>query len=481
MSDDVPVVLIADDQADVREAARMFLKSVGYDTRCVDTPAAAIAAASTGRLAAALIDLNYTRDTTSGREGLELLASLARADAELPIIVMTGWGSIELAVEAMRLGAADFIEKPWENARLANVLRAQIALRQANRQAKHLDAENALLRAEQTQEFIATAPAMQAVLTLVERVAPTDANVLILGENGTGKGVLAQRVHDRSRRRDRSFVKVNMGGIPESVFESEMFGHVRGAYTDAKTDRIGRFELADGGTLFLDEVASLPAPQQPKLLRVLEEGEFERVGSSRTQKCDVRVIAATNADLPAAVASGRFRKDLLYRLNTVEVRLPPLRQRHSDILPLARSFMATVAARYGRESPRLAPSAERALQDYIWPGNVRELSHVIERAVLLGSGDTIEADDLSAPFGAVLPVLDRMGEGTNAGRITFAAQPPLGESGADALTLAAAERALIRNALDRWGGNMLKAAEQLGVSRAALYRRLQKFGLDTPD
>jgi DNA-binding NtrC family response regulator len=481
MPSGVPVILIADDQADVREAARMLLKSVGYDSRCVDTPAAAIAEVATGNLAVALIDLNYTRDTTSGREGLELLADLARVAPELPVIVMTAWGSIELAVEAMRQGAADFIEKPWENARLTSVLRAQIALRNASRQAKHLDAENALLRAEQTQDFIATAEAMQPVLTLIERVAPTDANLLILGESGTGKGILAQRIHDLSRRRGRSFVKVNMGGIPESVFESEMFGHVRGAFTDAKTDRIGRFELADGGTLFLDEVASLPGPQQPKLLRVLEEGEFERVGSSRTQKCDVRVIAATNTDLPAAVANGRFRKDLFYRLNTVEVRLPPLRQRREDILPLARSFIAAIAARYGREPPRLAASAERRLQDYNWPGNVRELSHVIERAVLLGSGDHVEAHDLSAPLSAVSPVLGRIGENATAGNNLVAADPPVGEGDANSMTLAAAEKALIRNALNRSGGNLLKAAEQLGVSRAALYRRLQKFGMDTPD
>ncbi|EQD30704.1 two-component system response regulator [mine drainage metagenome] len=331
-------------------------------------------------MACALIDLNYTRDTTSGAEGLGLLARLREQAPELPIVVMTAWSSVPLVVEAMRRGASDFIEKPWGNARLLAVLRAQIALGEAARRQRRLEAENALLRGDAMPGFVAESPAMRKLLDMLARIAPSDANVLVLGENGTGKGVIAQLLHARSTRAAQAFIKVNMGGIAESVFESEMFGHVRGAYTDARSERIGRFELADGGTLFLDEVGNIPPAQQAKLLRVLEDGEFERLGSSRTQHADVRVIAATNADLAAAIVAGRFRKDLLYRLNTLEIRLPPLRERREDIVPMARSFLAASAQRHQRGDMRLAVDAERALLAYAWPGNVRELRHVMERA-----------------------------------------------------------------------------------------------------
>lgn len=332
-----PSLLIADDQRDIREALRLLCKAERIDAHCVDSPAAALAALGTRGFDAALIDLNYARDTTSGREGLDLLRALRQADAELPVVVMTAWGSIDLAVEAMRLGAGDFIEKPWDNARLLSVLRNQFALGGSRRQAARLQRENEILQQGEASGLIAESAPMRQVLAQLERVAPTDANVLILGENGTGKGVLARLLHERSRRAGRPLVKVNMGGIPESVFEAEMFGHVKGAFTDAKSDRIGRFELADGGTLFLDEIANIPLAQQPKLLRVLEDGELERVGSSRTLKVDVRLVAATNADLAAEVARGAFRKDLLFRLNTVELHLPPLRERGQDIRRLAQA------------------------------------------------------------------------------------------------------------------------------------------------
>jgi len=348
-------VLLADDQADVREALRLLLKSEGIASTGVDGPAGALDEARRRAFDVALVDLNYTRDTTSGAEGLELLEKLRLLDPELPVVVMTAWGNVPLAVEAMRRGAADFIEKPWDNARLLGVLRAQMALARSARRQRRLEAENALLREEGDAEFIAESPAMQRVLALVARVAPSDANVLVLGENGTGKGVIAQRIHALSARASQPFVKVNMGGIAETVFESEMFGHVRGAFTDAKSERIGRFELADGGTLFLDEVGNVPASQQPKLLRVLEDGEFERLGSSRTQRTDVRLVSATNADLAADVSAGRFRRDLLYRLNTLEIVLPPLRERSDDIVPLARVALARSAQRYGRAGLRLAP------------------------------------------------------------------------------------------------------------------------------
>jgi DNA-binding NtrC family response regulator len=445
-------VLIADDQSDVRDALRLFLKSQGYATHAVSAPAAALHAVTTRRFGVALIDLNYTRDTTSGAEGLELLTDLKRSDPELPVIVMTAWGSIELAVEAMRRGARDFIEKPWDNARLASVLRNQVALRSATLQAERLGAENRLLATVGDSPIIALSETMSAVVALVDRVAPTDAAVLLLGEHGTGKGLLARRLHAMSGRSRASLVQVNMGGIAESVFESEMFGHVRGAFTDAKSDRIGRVELADGGTLFLDEVANLPRPQQAKLLRVLEEGEFERVGSSRTLRSDLRVVSATNADLQGEVQAGNFRSDLLYRLNTVEVHIPALRARPEDIAPLAQHFLSQSAARRGRAPLRLAASALRALESYPWPGNVRELMHVIERATLLCTTDVIEQPDL--------------------GLAAASAHPP-----AAGRSLAESEAALIRDALARCQGNIHKAAEELGVSRGALYRRLQKLGL----
>jgi DNA-binding NtrC family response regulator len=447
-------VLIADDQSDVRDALRLFLKSQGYAAHAVAAPAAALHAVATRHFAVALIDLNYTRDTTSGAEGLALLTDIKRSDPELPVVAMTAWGSIEIAVEAMRRGAGDFIEKPWDNARLATVLRNQVALRAATRQAERLGAENRLLKNSEGSPVVAESETMSAVVALIDRVAPTDAAVLLLGEHGTGKGILARRIHEMSQRRSESLVQVNMGGIAESVFESEMFGHVRGAFTDAKSDRIGRVELADGGTLFLDEVANLARPQQAKLLRVLEEGEFERVGSSRTLRSDLRIVSATNADLHGLVEAGNFRSDLLYRLNTVEVNVPALRARPEDIVPLAQHFLALSAARQGRGILRLAPSAQHTLETYGWPGNVRELMHVIERATLLCTTDVIEPPDLGLAHAS--PPLQPL---------------PAGRS------LAETERVLIRDALGRHQGNIQKAAEELGLSRGALYRRLQKLGL----
>jgi DNA-binding NtrC family response regulator len=452
MPDSSLPILIADDQRDVLEALRLLLKSEDHACRAFGDPGAALAAVKTAQFSVALIDLNYARDTTSGAEGLELLKALKRTDADLPVVVMTAWGSIDLAVEAMRLGAGDFIEKPWDNTRLISVLRNQIALGAALRREQRLRAENRALREDDDHEFIAGSRAMQSVLTLIDRVAPTDANVLVLGENGTGKGVIAQLIHRRSQRADRALVKVNMGGLADSVFEAEMFGHVRGAFTDAKSDRVGRFEAADGGTLFLDEIANIPYPQQAKLLRVVEDGELERVGSSRTLKVDVRLIAATNADLAAEIAAGRFRKDLLFRLNTVEVRLPPLRERREDIVPLAQVFLARSAQRYQRAGAHLSPSALRALEDYAWPGNVRELSHVMERAVLTATGAQIAHLDFSLPLA-----------------------PPGGAPARQ--TLDEAEQDMIRSALERCAGNIQKTAEMLGLSRAALYRRLEKFGI----
>ncbi|AVP99737.1 sigma-54-dependent Fis family transcriptional regulator [Ahniella affigens] len=453
-------ILICDDQRDVLEALRFLLKSEGLQAQMQGDPDNALSAVRRQQFACALIDLNYSRDTTSGQEGIDLLRRLKALDADLPVVVMTAWGSIHLAVQAMQAGAADFIEKPWDNHRLLSILRTQIALGEERRRNARLHAENALLRSEQDEAFVAASKSMLQVMEMLKRVAPTDANVLILGENGTGKSVLAKRLHAASTRAERSLIKVNMGGIPEQLFESEMFGHVKGAFTDAKQDRVGRFELADGGTLFLDEIGNIPPSQQPKLLRVLEDGELERVGSSRTARVDVRLVSATNADLRKEVQDGRFRKDLLFRLNTVELVLPPLRDRLDDLPLLAEVYLERFAKRYQRGQLTLAPSALRELAQYHWPGNVRELSHVLERAALLSHTDQISALHLSQAGEPVVP----------------GASPTAGPT-----TLDDQEEALIRDALKRHQGNIQRSAEALGLSRAALYRRLEKFGIRGED
>ena len=447
-------VLIADDQADVLEALRLLLKGEDCQVETARSPAGVLQALQQGSFDLLLIDLNYARDTTSGQEGLDLLARLQALDPGLPVVVMTAWGSVDLAVEAMRRGARDFVQKPWENARLLAILRTQIELARALRRTQRLEAENLLLRdGEPADEFLASSPSMQPVLQLIARVGPSEANVLITGENGTGKSLVARALHARSERASRTLVTVNAGGLSEGVFESELFGHVKGAFTDAKSDRVGRFELADGGALFLDEIANISAPMQAKLLRVLETGEFEPVGSSRTKRVSARVISATNADLPSEVAAGRFRQDLVFRLNTVEIPVPPLRQRREDIPVLARHFLDRYARRYRKPMSGFEEAAVRALLDHPWPGNVRELDHAIERAVLMGDGALVRAADLG-----LRPSAD-------------------GRASLEEMSLEEVESFLIKKALQRFGGNVSQAATALGLSRSALYRRLQRYGL----
>ena len=454
MTSDPPAILVADDQPDILESMRLLLKAEGYQTQLASSPEEALAIASQREFDAVLMDLNYTRDTTSGKEGLDLLTKLRALDSNLPVVVMTAWGSIELAVEAMRLGASDFFEKPWDNERVLAILRNQIELRRARRKGERLEAENRLLRGGSEIDFIADSRAMGPVLDLIERVGPSDANVLITGENGTGKGIVAQLLHSVSDRAARPLMTVNTGGLSESIFESELFGHVKGAFTDAKGDRIGRFEMADGGTLFLDEIGNLPAAQQAKLLRVVETGDFERVGASRTQSADVRILSATNADLEVAVSEGRFRKDLLYRLRTVEIPIPPLRERTEDLEPLARHFFDKHVSKYRKQLDGFETSARAAMRKYSWPGNVRELDHAVERGVLMAQGPLIAISDLGIETGADAAVqLEKM-------------------------TLEDAERLLIQKALDKSEGNVSLAAEDLGLSRSALYRRLEKHGLN---
>lgn len=448
-----PRLLVADDQADVREALRLLAKGEGYACETASSPQAVLQALAEKDFDLVVIDLNYARDTTSGEEGLDLLARIHALDSQLPVVVMTAWGTVELAVEAMRRGARDFVQKPWENERLTAILRNQIALGRAWRKEQRLTAENELLRGEATPELIAESPSMQPVLEMISRVGPSDANVLVLGENGTGKGLVARLIHSISVRATKSFVALNMGGFSEGLFESELFGHVKGAFTDAKADRVGRFELADGGTLFLDEIANLTPQQQTRLLRVLETGDFERVGSSRTRRADVRIISATNADVRAEVSAGRFRQDLLFRLNTIELPLPPLRERREDVPHLAAHFLRVHARRYRKELATFEPAALEALCDHAWPGNVRELDHIIERAVLMARGGVVRAGDLGL-------------------RASPGSEPRLEE-----MSLEDVERFLIRKTLARCGGNAQKAAEALGLSRSAFYRRLEKYGL----
>ncbi|HEY1987534.1 MAG TPA: sigma-54 dependent transcriptional regulator [Terracidiphilus sp.] len=446
-------VLVADDQPHILEAVELLLQPQGMLVECVRSPQLVIEALGQSDYDVLLIDLNYTRDTTSGQEGLDLLARIHEIDTRLPVIVMTAWGNIDLAVESIKRGARDFIQKPWENERLLSLIRVHAELHQALRRARQLEMENRLLRAEGMPEFVAGAPSMQPVLELISQVGPSDANVLITGEHGTGKEIVAKLLHAASPRSRMPLVAVNAGGLPEGTFESEIFGHVKGAFTDARTDRIGRFELANNGTLFLDEIANVPLRQQAKLLRVLETGELERVGSSNTRRVDVRVISATNAKLHEEAAAGNFREDLLFRLNTVEIDIPALRDRREDIPLLATHFLNRNRARYRKQVSGFSPAALQQMMQYPWPGNVRELEHTVERAVLLCRSDEIEPANLAITA-------------SRSATQSF-----------ENMSIDEVEALLIRKVLRRCDGNISQASEALGLSRAALYRRIEKYGL----
>ena len=446
-------ILAADDQPHILEAIELLLRPEGYIVDTAKSPATVRESLASEFYDAVLIDLNYTRDTTSGQEGLDLLSEIVAFDSNLPVIVMTAWGNVRLAVEAMRRGARDFIQKPWENERLLAIIRTQVELHRALQRTQQLEAETRLLRAEGAPDFIASAPAMQPVLQTMARIGPSDANVLVTGEHGTGKEVVARTLHILSPRVSMPLVAVNTGALPEGTFESELFGHVKGAFTDARTDRIGRFELADNGTIFLDEIGNVPMRQQAKLLRVIETGEVERVGSSRTKKVNVRVISATNTDLATAIAAGQFREDLLFRLNTVEIHLPALRERREDIPALAAHFLARYAQRYRVQVRGFAAAAMQTMMQYAWPGNVRELEHTLERAVLMAQGEDVQVSDLGLNL-----------------------QRPQGQN-LEELSIEEVESILVRKALQRFHGNVSQAAEALGLSRGALYRRMERYGL----
>jgi DNA-binding NtrC family response regulator len=446
-------VLVADDQPHILEAVELLLEPQGIHVDCVRSPQLLLEALGQSDYDVLLIDLNYTRDTTSGKEGLDLLARLQEIDPRMPVIVMTAWGNIDLAVESIKRGARDFIQKPWENERLISLIRVHAELHKALRRARQLELENRLLRAEGMPDFVAAAPSMQPVLELISQVGPSDANVLITGEHGTGKEIVSKLLHAASPRARMALVAVNAGGLPEGTFESEIFGHVKGAFTDARSDRVGRFELANGGTLFLDEIANVPLRQQAKLLRVLETGELERVGSSQTRRVDVRVLSATNANLPEEAKAGNFREDLLFRINTVEIHIPALRDRREDIPLLALHFLNRNRSRYRKQVTGFSTPAMQQMIQYPWPGNVRELEHTVERAVLLCRGEEIEPANLAiASAKSSAPNFENM-------------------------SIDEVEALLIRKVLRRCDGNISQAAEALGLSRAALYRRIEKYGL----
>jgi DNA-binding NtrC family response regulator len=451
-------ILVADDQPAVLDALKLLLRSEGFQVDTVRSPQVALESLGLREYDTVLLDLNYARDTTSGQEGLELLQSIRALDNQLPVIVMSAWGTIALAVEAVRSGARDFIQKPWDDERLVNTVRNQAELCQALRRGQRLEAENKIFRSQGRPSFIAQAPAMRSVLDSILQVGPSHANVLVTGEHGTGKEVVAQMLHVVSLRADKPLITVNTGGLPEGTFESELFGHVKGAFTDARADRIGRFEMADTGTLFLDEIANVPLRQQAMLLRVLETGEVERVGSSQKRQVDVRVISATNADLRAACASGHFREDLLFRLNTVELHIPPLRERREDVSPLAAHFLAKYASRYSKQIDGFAQDALARLTEYAWPGNVRELEHTVERAVIMCRENTIQAHHLGLQS------------------VNRPQAPDLSD-----MSLEEVEAMLIGKALARYNGNVSQAAEVLGLSRGTFYRRMEKYGLYAPD
>ena len=457
MADTTPLrILIADDQQDIIDALRLLLSDEGYDVVPARSPAEALERLEAADFDLAILDLNYTRDTTSGQEGFDLIERIRALDPTLPVLVMTAWSSVAGAVEAMRRGARDYIEKPWDDDRLLAAVRTQTELRRAVRRSQRLQEANQRLQRGATPPFIGSAAAIVEIRQTIERVAPSDASVLITGEHGTGKEVVAAWLHAYSDRRGKAIVTMNAGGLAEGIAESELFGHVKGAFTDARVDRIGCFEMADEGTLFLDEIANMPMRLQAKLLRVLQTGEMARVGSSRLRYVNVRVLSATNADLQAEIAAGRFREDLLYRLNTVVIHLPPLRDRRGDIESLARHFLAIYAARYRKPIAAFDHDAMAAMQAHAWPGNVRELAHSVERAVLMA--------EPSAP-------------GISLRHLNLRQRSAGESSSAEDLSLEEAERVFIEKVLSKHQGDVRLAAEQLGMSRSALYRRLQQYGV----
>jgi len=453
-------ILIADDDINIIASLKYILSEEYFDILAVTTPQAVLENLKNTSVDLVLLDMNFQRDTTSGEEGLQLVEAIKKLDENLPIIVMTGWATIDIAVDAMRSGAKDFIQKPWNNERIISAIKTQIKLAKIDRKLLRLSQENKLLSAqsfpESKDQIIAQSPAMQQLMSTLSDLARSDMSILLTGDNGTGKSMLASYVHKLSARAKNSFVPVNMGAIPESLFESEMFGHVKGAFTDAKESRVGRFEMAEQGTLFLDELANIPMAQQAKLLRVLEEKKYEVVGSSKSQTADVRIVSATNCDLQKAISEQQFRQDLFYRLNTIQLRVPSLNERIEDIEPLAQHFLHVFSLKYNLPIPQLSDDAVIQLQQYSWPGNIRELSHLMERLLFTCKKPSITARDL---------LLQETAKSA--------------ESIEDvALSMEDIEQRVLINRLKHHLGNATETAKSLGLSRSGFYRRMSKYGLD---
>jgi DNA-binding NtrC family response regulator len=445
-----PQILVVDDSPEIRLSAAFILEDQGFSILEAENHHYAQVILAENTVDLILLDMNFSLDTTSGEEGLRFLTWLSKSDFVIPVIAMTGWSNVDLAVSAMRLGACDFVEKPWNNQRLIQIIRQQLKMAGLQDQNQKLKQQ---LEPVIEQDFTWRSESMEKLLRQIDSVAATDASILLTGDNGTGKSHLAKRIHEQSHRASEAFISVNMGAISESLFESEIFGHKKGAFTDAKDNRIGRFELAKQGTLFLDEIANIPLSQQAKLLRVLESGEYEILGSSQTLQADSRVICATNGDIAQLINNGDFREDLYFRLNTIELRVPSLKERFKDIVPLAKHFIALHGKKYKREELSLTASALKALETYHWPGNVREMSHLMERAVLLSQSSSLGHEDLHL---SMLKQNNKL---------------PM-------MTLEEAEQILIEQALELNHNNVPKAAITLGLTKSSMYRRLEKYGIN---
>jgi len=463
----MPCILVIDDRPDIRLSLAILLEDNHYTVIEADNPQIAQVKLKNHAVSLILLDMNYQLDTTSGEEGLAFLDWLQNSQySHTPAIAMTAWSNTDLVVKAMNLGANDFIEKPWRNKQLLHTVEQQLNLLSLRNQNKKLKQQ---LTKDDGHGYVWQSALMKQLLKKVKAVANTDVSILLTGDNGTGKSELARFIHQESERKDEAFISVNMGAISESLFESEMFGHKKGAFTDAKQARIGRFELAEKGSLFLDEIANIPLSQQAKLLRVLENGEYESLGSSQTQRTNTRIISATNGDFIKLLSAELFREDLYYRLNTIEFRIPSLKERTEDILSLAQFFVDKFSKKYQRSVQSISPGAQQAMLDYHWPGNVREMSHLIERAVLLADHEQLLTEDLhikSVDGKAVAQILssDENVVSEQEGQL------PL-------MTLAEAEFAMVKLALNKAEGNVPQAALLLGLTKASMYRRLEKYGL----
>lgn len=453
-------ILIVDDDPDILVAAKLFLKRHIRVVHTEQDPHNIPTLMNNDDYDLFLLDMNFSRDATSGKEGFYWMNRILENDPAAVVILITGYGDVELAVQGIKEGATNFLLKPWDNDKLLATITANLKVRESNQELEQLRSKNQVLQSERDQKFstiIGNSPAMQKVFTTVEKVARTDANVMILGENGTGKEMIARALHRASPRKEEVFVNVDLGAISESLFESELFGYKKGAFTDAKEDRAGRFEASHKGTIFLDEIGNLSVTLQVKLLSVLQNRKITRLGSTREIPIDVRLVTATNMPLYEMVKEGKFRQDLLYRINTVEIQMPPLRERTEDIPLLAEHFLDIYCKKYKMPKKRIDASTMKRLQMHNWPGNIRELQHAIERAVILSDSTVLQPGDF---------FLDQSNEGKESSTLDT-----------DNLTLEDTEKMMIRKVMDKHGGNISRAAKELGLTRASLYRRIDKYGI----